>query len=500
MRIVIDFQGAQNESRFRGIGRYTISLTKALLRNNTDDEIIIVLNSIFPESIEAIHLLFQGLISQENIRIWTSPPSVGHIGKKNRWRREAAEMLREAFLLSLEPDLILISSLFEGAGDDVVTSIGKFTSQIPTAVILYDLIPLLNKEEYLGKAAMERWYMEKISYLTKADLCFAISESTRQEAISHLKLSASTVIDISTAIDERFCHSELVENTSKPDLKKWHIDRPFVLYSGASDPRKNHIRLINAYASLPAAIRQSHQLVFAGVMPQVHILAFQKHAQAAGLMGNELVITGYINDDELVEFYRSCRCFVFPSWHEGFGLPALEAMAGGAPVIGSNTSSIPEVIGNHDALFDPFDEVSIAAKILQVLTDQDFRESLIDKGLTQSRKFSWDMTAKRALAAIALHFKANTFASRQLSEAQKRESDLRLVEGLSRAIAELQSSPPDKSAITNLAQCINLNFNSGMSEHELVLKIQALRRNRQANRIAFFFRSLIKKCITRIGR
>jgi hypothetical protein len=113
-----------------------------------------------------------------------------------------------------------------------------------------------------------------------------------------------------------------------------------------------------------------------------------------------VVITGFVPEDDLVTLYNLCHLFVFPSLHEGFGLPALEAMACGAPVIGSNTSSIPEVIGWKDALFDPTRPSAIAEAIAGALANEGFRQELRNHGLRQARLFSWDESARRALAAF----------------------------------------------------------------------------------------------------
>src|SRR5262245_14813847 len=121
MRIVIDMQGAQTESRFRGIGRYTMSFSQAVARNRGRHEIILALNGLFPGAVEPIRAAFDGLLPQENIRVWHAPGPVRESQPGNESRREAAEQIREAFLASLAPDVIHISSLFEGYCDDAVT-------------------------------------------------------------------------------------------------------------------------------------------------------------------------------------------------------------------------------------------------------------------------------------------------------------------------------------------------------------------------------------------
>ncbi len=117
MRIVIDMQGAQTKSRFRGIGRYTMSFTQAIVRNRGEHEVLLALSGFFPETIEPVRAAFNGLLPQENIRVWHAPGPVMEAYAANDGRREMAELIREAFLASLQPDVIHISSLFEGYVD-----------------------------------------------------------------------------------------------------------------------------------------------------------------------------------------------------------------------------------------------------------------------------------------------------------------------------------------------------------------------------------------------
>lgn len=403
MRIVIDMQGAQSESRFRGIGRYTMAFAKAVVKNRGEHEIILALSGLFPDTIEPIRAAFEGLLPQENIRVWHAPGPVKEGQPGNESRREVAELLREAFLASLQPDVIHISSLFEGYVDDAVTSIGRFDQTTPVSVILYDLIPLLNPDHYLyPNPRYKQYYLRKVEYLKQATLHLAISDFSRQEALDTLGLNESKTISISTALDDHFQPLTIGEEVARDLRAKFSISRPFVLYTGGADERKNLPRLIEAYGALPASLRKTHQMVFAGKMPEGDIARFRQIARAAGLQDDELLFTGYVSDEELVRLYNLCQLYVFPSWHEGFGLPALEAMACGAPVIGANTSSLPEVIGLDEALFEPFDVKAIAAKLAQALQDETFRLRLREHGLQQAKKFSWDETAKRAIAAWEL--------------------------------------------------------------------------------------------------
>lgn len=400
MRIVIDMQGAQTESRFRGIGRYTMAFAQAVIRNRGDHEIILALSGLFPDTIEPIRAAFDGLLSQENIRIWQAPGSVREENQGNESRRETAELVREAFLASLRPDVIHVSSLFEGFIDDAVTSIGRFDTATPVSVILYDLIPLLNPDHYLKpNPRYEQHYLRKVESLRRAAMCLAISEFSRVEGIDALGVAGDKVVNISTAIDAHFQPQTIDEATASQLRQKFGISRPFALYTGGSDERKNLPRLIKAYAALPSNVRAGHQMVLAGKMPEGDVACFKHIARSAGLKGDELVFTGYVTDEALVQLYNLCRLYVFPSWHEGFGLPALEAMACGAPTIGANATSLPEVIGLAEALFDPLDVDAIAGAMAHALHDNTWRERLRRHGLQQAAKFSWDKVALTAIHA-----------------------------------------------------------------------------------------------------
>ncbi|WP_248744746.1 glycosyltransferase [Pseudomonas sp. MWU12-2037] len=401
MRIVIDLQGAQSTgSRNRGIGRYALSLAQGIARNSADHEILLALNGAFPESVDSLRNIFQGLIPQENIVVWHTPEAVSHIDAGNAWRRDAAERVRESFLASLEPDVVLVSSLFEGVEDDSVTSIGCFTNRLPTAVVLYDLIPLINRDIYLKNPLISKWYDSKVRYLKSADLLLAISESSRQEAIRYLGVDALHAVNISTAADAHFKVQSYSDTQKTEVLTRFGLNRAYVMYTGGIDHRKNIEGLIRSYALLPASVRELHQLaVVCSVRPDDRV-RLEALAKEHGLDHDEFVMTGFVSENDLLALYNLCQAFVFPSWHEGFGLPALEAMSCGRAVIAANTSSLPEVINNERAMFDPLDDASITQKLREVLMDDAFRRELELHGLEQAKQFSWDITAQRTIAAL----------------------------------------------------------------------------------------------------
>lgn len=404
MRIIIDMQGAQSSgSRTRGIGRYTRSLVQAILRNAGDHEIILLLNGAFEDGVEEMRRTFPQL-PPDRFRTWTAPGPLDSLTSANGWRRQSAQLLREAFVASLLPDYVLITSLFEGLSDDAVTSVALLDHVVPTAVILYDLIPLIQRDTYLTNAVVENWYENKLDSLRRADLLLAISASSRQEAIDELGFDDQSCVNISTAADSHFVPMTVAADAEAHVRANYGLLKRYVMYTGGIDPRKNIEGLITAYAALSNTVRTGLQLAIVCSIEPHQRIELATRARAAGLADGELVFTGYIPEDHLVLLYNLCTLFVFPSWHEGFGLPALEAMSCGRAVIAANTSSLPEVVGRADALFDPRDITAITHKLAQVLTDDVLRHDLEQHGLRQARQFTWDNSARRALAAIEQNY------------------------------------------------------------------------------------------------
>ena len=418
MRILIDLQACQSTgSRHRGIGRYSLALAKAMAANAGSHDIWLMLSGLFPETIVPLRTAFADLVPRDRMVSWSSPAPVAELPAENYWRCRTAELVREHALASLRPDFVHVTSLFEGSGDDAVASVGMANEHLPTGVTLYDLIPLAYEKQYLQNPAQRAWYYRKLASLKRADLLLAISDFSRQEGINLLQLAPERVVSISSAVD---AHFQVCSNSSEAELNKqsmrqrYGLKRSFVMYTGGIDIRKNIDGLICAYADLSPALRQQHQLAIVCSVQEADRQRLSTLIKKLGLAEDEVILTGFVPDDDLPLLYQSCKLFIFPSWHEGFGLPALEAMSCGAPVIASNTSSLPEVLGCADALFNPRDTKAIAAKMAQVLENPDFADYLRQHGLEQSKKFSWDTSAKKAIAAFE-HSHAEQLAKTKVS-------------------------------------------------------------------------------------
>jgi glycosyltransferase involved in cell wall biosynthesis len=473
MRIVIDLQGAQSESRFRGVGRYSLALALGLARNAGPHQVWLLLNGALAASIPDLRQAFAGLVPSERICVFEpATPTAAH-DPANGARARASELLREHVLAQLAPDMVLMTSLFEGYVDDSVTSVGRLADGARTAVILYDLIPLLNPAAYLPTALQQDYYQRKVASLRQAGLLLAISDYSRQEALEALPLAPQQVVAISTAADPQFRPADLTPERLAALRQRFGLTRAMLMYApGGFDARKNIDGLVTAFSLLPPAVRGAHQLLVASKLGERERAALLAHARHCKLAPDELILTGYVDDATLIELYSSATLFVFPSRHEGFGLPALEAMACGAPVIGADNTSIPEVIGCADALFDAGAPASIAAKLAQVLGDPAMLARLRTHGREQAAKFSWDVSARRALRAMEAHVAALAGAPAACAAAEAPGASASQAgpgPGRKPRLAFVSPLPPERTGIADYAAQL-LPALTAHFEIELVLK------------------------------
>jgi glycosyltransferase involved in cell wall biosynthesis len=226
-----------------------------------------------------------------------------------------------------------------------------------------------------------------------------VSESSKRDIVEYARVPAEKVTVTPLAANPE------VYNPGDPDKAftqlsaKYKLRRPFILYTSRIEhPGKNHAGLIRAFAKLKREDRIPHQLVLAGNdwdrAAEVHRIAEESGCAA------DILFTGFVAGSDLPLFFQAADIFVFPSLYEGFGLPILEAMSCGKPVACSNISSMPEVAGDAGLLFDPYQEDSIAAAVRSIITENDLRQRLADRGLARSKEFSWSKTAARTLEVL----------------------------------------------------------------------------------------------------
>jgi glycosyltransferase involved in cell wall biosynthesis len=378
------------------------------------------------------------LVPREQIVVWEAPTSVAENGQANLWRQRSGEILREVFLTSLSPDIIHVPNLLEGLRDDAIASVGSHIGGDKTAVTLSDLPSLLNPDDYGSDPDTKVFCHRKLTSLRRAGLWLTGSEFCRTEGINGLDLPPDKVFNISVAASKSFCPKDLAEDEKKL-VQNYGLTRPFVMAIGGLNMQSNLLRLLRAYSSLVAEVRRDHQLLV--LCPKLdEIEAVKLSARQYGILDEELAILPLVPRDELVVLYNLCKVFCQPSLHDSFGLSALEAMQCGAATIGSNSSSVAEVIGWAQALFNPHSDKDVATRLHQALTDTNYRQILKRRGQDRASGFSWDACARRAWDAFEVH-------QEQTREAPRPKVSL-AAHGRPR-LAYLSPLPPQRSGISD---------------------------------------------------
>ena len=398
MKILFDMQGLQSAYK-RGIGNYALSALKSVVKNNLNHEILVLLNNNIETGKREIYREIRKYIDSDKIFFFSAPRNISIFSFPSKSKLQASEMIYSRVISQINPDVLHIFSAFSSFDDDSITSIDK-SNITPVSVTLYDLIPYLMSEHYLVNDLVKERYMGKFSQLSEAQLLLSISESSKMEALQFLDVNQNQVINVSCDASEYF-NSQQVERAVLSKLKhRLGISKKFVAYVSFTDFRKNNHNLISAFSLLSKELRKHTQLVIICQISEVVKQELQRHAENCGLSPNDIIFTGYVRDDELVGLYQACSLFVFPSLHEGFGLPILEAMRCGAAVIGSNTTSIPEIIGDDRFTFNPNSPKSIAEKIEKFFVHKDFYKEVLANSHIQEKRFSWDVVAKRIIGAL----------------------------------------------------------------------------------------------------
>ncbi|WP_410435373.1 glycosyltransferase family 4 protein [Lonsdalea quercina] len=401
VHILIDLQSCQTESRLRGIGRYSLMLAKSIINNASGHKISLLLSGLYSNDLtNTVKKEFSGLVSDKDIYTFSAYGPTAQINHGNRGRVKAAEICRELAIANINPDIVCNMGFTEGYHGDYIVSYPDSPSSVRHFTVIYDLIPFLYPERYLTSPDYKDFYMGLLAELPKADGLLAISESAASEVKAHTQVEHGKVTNISSASSSNFKVIDISEENKKGLWKKYHIPSEYIMTIGIVESRKNIEALIQAYAALPAELKEKYVLLLACQIKPHDKLHLLEIASKYDLPEHHIVFTGFIPDDDLVGLYNSCKLFIFPSIHEGFGLPPLEAMSCGAATIASNTSSLPEVMGWPESMFDPRDVGDMTRLMTRALTDSEFYQALRENALSQAKEFSWDKTAQIALKAF----------------------------------------------------------------------------------------------------
>jgi len=261
-----------------------------------------------------------------------------------------------------------------------------------SVVTIHDLSALLHREKHRDSLARRaRLRLPIVAKLARKII--TPTESVKREVCEHLRVKANKVIAIPSAARQSF--RPVPSEQTVETRKRLAIEDDFLLFVGTLEPRKNLLTLLKAFDQIVRQTSLRPQLVITGgegwLMDET--FSFIKHSG----IGDRLRLTGYLGDEELRALYSSCRIFIYPSLYEGFGLPPLEAMACGAPVIAGRVAALQEVLGSAARLFDPLNVEALAGSIVELMENDEERRRLASNGPKHAAKFSWAETARRTL-------------------------------------------------------------------------------------------------------
>lgn len=268
--------------------------------------------------------------------------------------------------------------------------------KLPNAKIIYTLYDLsfINHPEYTTERNRLACFDGVLNASLNADYIIAISKSTKNHFLQTFPYYPEEKISVVYPAS-RFQENSEIQPKKFSLLSKLEPGK-FWLNVGTIEPRKNYLNLLNAYAKLKKKHPEIYPLVFAGNKGWMSD-DFEIQIEQLNIT-SDVIVLGYVDEEELLWLYQNCYCFLYPSFFEGFGLPVLEAMSVGAPVITSNISSIPEIVADSGILCDPNDFIQLAISMEQVLSNTNYRDELSFKAKLRAAEFSWPKAAEQVLS------------------------------------------------------------------------------------------------------
>jgi len=378
MRIGIDYTSAVQQGA--GIGRYTRQLVHALLELDTQNEYVLLVagagSGRVPQGAETASGF--DIAARANVRIVNLPVS-DHV-MAILWHRLSLPLWVELFCGSLDifhsPDFTLPP-----------------VRRARTVLTVHDLSFM--RVPRCSEPGLRSYLLQTVpASVRRADVVLADSECTRRDVIELLDADPACVEVIYPGVEECF---RPIEDAHTLDAvrNRYRLPDRFVLGLATLQPRKNFEGLIEAYAWVKKEMGGAVGLVVAGSTGWMYESIFRR-VEELGVQ-DAVCFAGYVADADLPALYTLADLFVFPSLYEGFGLPPLEAMACGTAVVTSNTSSLPEVVGDAAWMVDPLDIAALAEAMQRLLSDQILRQELVRRGAVQAQRFTWSRAARKLL-------------------------------------------------------------------------------------------------------
>ncbi|HHX42367.1 MAG TPA: glycosyltransferase family 4 protein [Chloroflexi bacterium] len=367
MRIGID--GRYIQDHFPGIGRYTYHLARNLAAVAPEDTFFLFID---PNAVNTRHDL-SPFVEAPNVRL--IPATAGTFTVR---QQTALPALARQHRLDLYHNPYYLV---------------PYAMPCPMVATLHDMIPMLYPEAVPGAVLPTAFLMAVRLTVLRARRIIVVSQSTCRDLLRVVPSADGKVVAVHNAVDDGFAPQS--EGRVAEVRRRYGLDARYLFYLGANKPHKNLVRLIEAWAMLPGEVRAGAELVVAGHEDE----RYQQVYEAVTRLGLcDVRMLGAVRDEDLAPLYSGATGFIFPSLYEGFGLPVLEAMACGAPVACSFTSSLPEIVANAALTFDPHNEADIAAAMRTLLEDAELRRELSDAGRQRAARFTWRRAAEETLA------------------------------------------------------------------------------------------------------
>lgn len=359
MKIAIDIRCAGGEKA--GKGFYTFHLVQNLLQIDKENEYILYARDGIP-----------GFNEFKNARMKLFS------GKGAFWHYQVSrDVKKEKVDIFFAPSSYIIPSMLPGS--------------IKTVLTVHDLVAFIYPNTHNKKATIIEKLLLRRALRRAAHVC-AVSENTRKDILQRFHYEAKQIDVIYCGASDEF--KPIPAEKLKDFISKTNLPDKFFLAVGTIEPRKNYLNLIRAFKEVSDKY-PDYSLIIVGKegwdYEEIHA------AIKSNYLNKKIHLLGYLSNTSLVNLYSLAKAFVFPSFYEGFGIPPLEAMQCGCPVIASHTSSLPEVVGNAALLINPESYSQIAEAMFKIIENPELCEQLREKGLKQAKKFSWEDSAKKIL-------------------------------------------------------------------------------------------------------
>lgn len=387
MRIGVDIRGLLTGQR-SGIEQYTLKTLEYLLQIDKHNQYVLFyvsyrnLDKLMDELLLAAPFLRQANVEIKTLK-WINAPLLLHaLWKPLDWPKVDKICGGLDVMWSPSPRILPVSK------------------QCRVVITFHDLIFDLFPQFYTWQSNLWHWQMS-YRYLARTASCIiAVSQNTKADLIKLYQVNSDKIRVIYEGVDEAYFHPIDLELADQIKTK-FNISGDYIYYIGSLEPRKNLVAVIRALNYLHSRGAQFDKLKLV-VSSGKSWLTDTIHQEIDKLqLKPEIIFTGPISEAEKIVLLQQARAFIFPTLYEGFGLPVIEAMAAGCPVVAGNNSALPEVAADAAILVEALDQTQINLAVEKIFINPDFAQSLVNKGKLQARKFNWQSTAEQTLEVLS---------------------------------------------------------------------------------------------------